>query len=87
MRQKRAKTYRKLMSLYSLTFGFREPYQVLGAHGQARLCFVHELTSSCVVDAGFCNDIKSSNTDAVKQISTVLQGSVKPSTRSRLPPA
>jgi hypothetical protein len=44
MRQKRAKTYRKLMSLYSLTFGFREPYQVLGAHGQARPCFVNELT-------------------------------------------
>jgi hypothetical protein len=30
MRQKRAKTYRKLMSLYSLTFGFRQPYQILG---------------------------------------------------------
>ncbi|WBW75194.1 rRNA processing protein Utp23 [Schizosaccharomyces osmophilus] len=29
MRQKRAKTYRKLMHTYQLTFGFREPYQVL----------------------------------------------------------
>ncbi|KAF8140092.1 Fcf1-domain-containing protein [Boletus edulis] len=29
MRQRRAKTYRKLMSLYSLSFGFRQPYQVL----------------------------------------------------------
>ncbi|KAF9044892.1 Fcf1-domain-containing protein [Hymenopellis radicata] len=29
MRQKRAKTYRKLMALYSTTFGFRQPYQVL----------------------------------------------------------
>ncbi|KAI0348620.1 Fcf1-domain-containing protein, partial [Trametopsis cervina] len=29
MRQKRAKTYRKLMSLYSMYFGFRQPYQVL----------------------------------------------------------
>ncbi|EMD41802.1 hypothetical protein CERSUDRAFT_102193 [Gelatoporia subvermispora B] len=29
MRQKRAKAYRKLMSLYSMSFGFREPYQVL----------------------------------------------------------
>ncbi|KAF9068041.1 Fcf1-domain-containing protein [Rhodocollybia butyracea] len=29
MRQKRAKTYRKLMSLYSMSFGFRQPYQVL----------------------------------------------------------
>ncbi|KDQ63804.1 hypothetical protein JAAARDRAFT_53993 [Jaapia argillacea MUCL 33604] len=29
MRQKRAKTYRKLMALYTRSFGFREPYQVL----------------------------------------------------------
>ncbi|KAF9458188.1 Fcf1-domain-containing protein [Collybia nuda] len=29
MRQKRAKAYRKLMALYSNTFGFRQPYQVL----------------------------------------------------------
>ncbi|KAF9514234.1 hypothetical protein BS47DRAFT_1259450, partial [Hydnum rufescens UP504] len=29
MRQKRAKTYRKLMNLYSISFGFRTPYQVL----------------------------------------------------------
>lgn len=29
MRQKRAKTYKKLMELYSRTFGFRQPYQVL----------------------------------------------------------
>lgn len=30
MRGKRAKQYRKLMQQYGLTFGFREPYQVLG---------------------------------------------------------
>lgn len=29
MRQKRAKAYRKLMALYSMAFGFRQPYQVL----------------------------------------------------------
>jgi hypothetical protein len=29
MRGKRAKQYRKLMHQYGLTFGFREPYQVL----------------------------------------------------------
>lgn len=29
MRQKRAKTYKKLMELYSRSFGFRQPYQVL----------------------------------------------------------
>jgi hypothetical protein len=29
MRGKRAKKYRKLMQQYALTFGFREPYQIL----------------------------------------------------------
>ncbi|PVG04820.1 PIN domain-like protein [Serendipita vermifera] len=29
MRQKRAKAYRKLMAMYELSFGFRQPYQVL----------------------------------------------------------
>ncbi|KAN0128365.1 Fcf1 domain containing protein [Lactarius tabidus] len=29
MRQKRSKAYRKLMSMFSTSFGFREPYQVL----------------------------------------------------------
>ncbi|PFH54640.1 hypothetical protein AMATHDRAFT_72415 [Amanita thiersii Skay4041] len=29
MRQKRAKSYRKLMHLYSMSFAFRQPYQVL----------------------------------------------------------
>jgi len=29
MRQKRAKAYKKLMHLYCMSFGFREPYQVL----------------------------------------------------------
>ncbi|KAI0321708.1 Fcf1-domain-containing protein [Amylostereum chailletii] len=29
MRQKRAKAYRKLMTMYSHTFGFRQPYQIL----------------------------------------------------------
>ncbi|PPQ89601.1 hypothetical protein CVT25_012346 [Psilocybe cyanescens] len=29
MRQKRAKAYRKLMHLYSMSFGFHQPYQVL----------------------------------------------------------
>ncbi|KAG8219956.1 PIN domain-like protein, partial [Butyriboletus roseoflavus] len=37
MRQKRAKTYRKLMSLYCLSFGFRQPYQVLVDSDMCRL--------------------------------------------------
>jgi len=31
MRQNRSKAYRKLMAMYSTSFGFRQPYQVLGA--------------------------------------------------------
>ena len=30
MRKKRAKAYKKLMAMYELRFGFRQPYQVLG---------------------------------------------------------
>ena len=30
MRQKRAKAYKRLMNLYCQTFGFRQPFQVLG---------------------------------------------------------
>ena len=30
MRGKRSKQYRKLMQQYAITFGFREPFQVLG---------------------------------------------------------
>ncbi|KIK81778.1 hypothetical protein PAXRUDRAFT_47563, partial [Paxillus rubicundulus Ve08.2h10] len=59
MRQKRAKTYRKLMSLYGLSFGFRQPYQVL-------------------VDSEMCRLATDSKTDLKKQLSTVLQGNVKP---------
>ena len=35
MRQLRSKAYRKLMAMYSTSFGFRQPYQVLGAFGAA----------------------------------------------------
>ncbi|EPY51227.1 rRNA processing protein [Schizosaccharomyces cryophilus OY26] len=41
MRQKRAKTYRKLMHTYQLVFGFREPYQVL-----VDADFISDLTKS-----------------------------------------
>ncbi|KAI0815180.1 Fcf1-domain-containing protein [Irpex lacteus] len=59
MRQKRAKAYRKLMSLYALSFGFRQPYQAL-------------------VDSEMCKDAISHKIELVKQLSVVLQGSVKP---------
>ncbi|KAL0950972.1 hypothetical protein HGRIS_007720 [Hohenbuehelia grisea] len=59
MRQKRAKTYKKLMALYSLSFGFRQPYQVL-------------------VDSEMCKTSVDQKLDLVKQLTSVLQGPVKP---------
>ncbi|ELU40488.1 Fcf1 domain-containing protein [Rhizoctonia solani AG-1 IA] len=58
MRQKRAKAYKKLMALYSMSFGFRQPYQVL-------------------VDSTFCIEVCQHKIDAVKQLTTVLQGECK----------
>lgn len=46
MRGKRAKHYRKLMHRYALTFGFREPYQVLGESSWHRNLFSRQDTSS-----------------------------------------
>ncbi|KAI1797803.1 PIN domain-like protein [Ganoderma leucocontextum] len=59
MRQKRAKAYRKLMSLYSMSFGFRQPYQVL-------------------VDSHMCKEATTHKIELVKQLGSVLQGTVKP---------
>ncbi|KAJ7456696.1 Fcf1-domain-containing protein [Mycena latifolia] len=59
MRQKRAKAYRKLMALYSMSFGFRQPYQVL-------------------VDSEMCKAATDSKIELVKQLTSVLQGDIKP---------
>ncbi|KAJ7666411.1 Fcf1-domain-containing protein [Mycena rosella] len=59
MRQKRAKAYRKLMALYSMSFGFRQPYQVL-------------------VDSEMCKAATDSKIELLKQLTSVLQGDVKP---------
>ncbi|OJA12058.1 hypothetical protein AZE42_06690 [Rhizopogon vesiculosus] len=59
MRQKRAKAYRKLMHLYSISFGFRQPYQIL-------------------VDSEMCKIAIDAKLDLIKQLGTVLQGTVKP---------
>lgn len=48
MRAKRSKKYRKLMHQYELTFGFHEPYQVLGrlkyCNGRSIIEFMLTLT-------------------------------------------
>ncbi|KAF9015335.1 Fcf1-domain-containing protein [Cyathus striatus] len=43
MRQKRAKAYRKLMHLYSMSFGFRQPYQVLVDSEMCTMATSHKL--------------------------------------------
>ncbi|KAH9944452.1 PIN domain-like protein [Epithele typhae] len=43
MRHKRAKAYRKLMSLYAMSFGFRQPYQVLVDSHMAKEASAHKI--------------------------------------------
>ncbi|KAF7784465.1 hypothetical protein Agabi119p4_630 [Agaricus bisporus var. burnettii] len=43
MRQKRAKTYRKLMHLYCRSFGFRQPYQVLVDSETCKAAISHKI--------------------------------------------
>ncbi|KAI0704886.1 Fcf1-domain-containing protein [Cytidiella melzeri] len=43
MRQKRAKAYRKLMSLYAMSFGFRQPYQVLVDSDMCKAAIAHKI--------------------------------------------
>ncbi|RPD63019.1 PIN domain-like protein [Lentinus tigrinus ALCF2SS1-6] len=43
MRQKRAKAYRKLMSLYAMSFGFRQPYQVLVDSHMCKEAIAHKI--------------------------------------------
>lgn len=80
MRQKRAKAYRKLMALYSTSFGFRQPYQVLGAYTVARPTFhhIHLRPNSLVVDSHMCKEAVYHKIELVKQLGAILQGTVKP---------
>ena len=79
MRQKRAKAYRKLMNLYSISFGFRQPYQVLGSV----ISYTHKQTSPThknhPVDSEICKSAVTQKLDLQKQLYSVLQGEVKPS--------
>jgi U3 small nucleolar RNA-associated protein 23 len=78
MRQKRAKAYRKLMAMYEMTFGFRQPYQVLGIflvpHYRSA-----EVQWTLLVDSGMCTEAQDHKVELVKQLETVLQGKIKPS--------
>lgn len=75
MRQKRAKAYRKLMSLYCMSFGFRQPYQVLGRFVAVRKS--PQLNGRWSVDSEMCKASVAQKLDFAKQVETVLQGTVK----------
>jgi len=78
MRQKRAKAYKKLMQLYCMSFGFRQPYQVLGQSISPQ-----PLTQfDRAVDAEMCRAAIAQDIELVKQISVVLHGEMKPSASS-----
>ena len=86
MRQKRAKAYRKLMSLYSMSFGFRQPYQVLGVYTLLLMAYlrIHYSPLFCTVDSHMCKEAMTHKIELVKQLASVLQGTVKP--RESCPP-
>jgi hypothetical protein len=77
MRQKRAKTYKKYMNMYSTVFGFREPYQVIGSYPLVPLQF--KLIYFDSVDSEMCRVALSYRLDLAHQFQIVLQGQVKPS--------
>lgn len=66
-------------SLSGLTFGFREPYQVLGAHLQNLASFGTRLMTIFVVDARMIQDTERFKMDLVGGLERTLHGKVKPS--------
>lgn len=77
MRAKRSKKYRKLMHQYELTFGFREPYQVLGM-ALARSYFTSDILTCLLVDSNFLRAVSSFKMDLIPALERTLQGKVKP---------
>lgn len=62
-----------------LTFGFREPYQVLGAHFKNHGFFGTRLIMVFVVDAQMIQDTERFKMDLVGGLERTLHGKVKPS--------
>ncbi|KIM48034.1 hypothetical protein M413DRAFT_218689 [Hebeloma cylindrosporum] len=78
MRQKRAKAYRKLMHVYSMSFGFRQPYQVLGMSIFLLPTRFQSNEPVTTVDSEMCKSAIGHNLNLIKQLYAVLQGEVKP---------
>ncbi len=69
------------MSMFTTSFGFRQPYQVLGAYEPSvySFFFVTPFTRTLAptVDSMMCEMAVSSKTDLAAQMQSVLVGSVK----------
>ena len=63
------------MTLYSTSFGFRQPYQVLGESSLFDSFFLSQLW--VVVDSDMCKTAHQGVMDLPNQLATVLQGTVK----------
>lgn len=80
MRGKRAKQYKKLMKQYEITYGFREPYQVLSKFWR-KVFFVEEfiMLIAFTVDAEMVKETDRFKMDLVEGLKRTLHGEVKPS--------
>ncbi|KAJ6258682.1 hypothetical protein Dda_6730 [Drechslerella dactyloides] len=78
MRGKRSKAYRKLMAVYAHSFGFREPYQVLGSPMDIAWVYALANTTFYLVDPSIIQDAAKFKMDLAAGLERTLQGKVKP---------
>jgi U3 small nucleolar RNA-associated protein 23 len=67
------------MQQYGMTFGFREPFQVLRTYPEYPVYLVGAATNPIVVDAGIIQDAARFKMDLVGGLKRTLHGEVKPS--------
>lgn len=77
MRSKRSKKYRKIMQQYGFTFGFREPYQVLGMP-QLHTCPLMITHIEPTVDSNHLRTLHSFKMPLHRSLEKTLHGKVKP---------
>jgi hypothetical protein len=83
MKAPRTKQNRKSMQVFTSTYQFRQPYQVLGEHSTSR--GLRLPSESLVVDADFAQMAASQNMDVRARLEAALQGMVKISELARSP--
>lgn len=67
------------MAMFELSFGFRQPYQTLGANWKEKKVDVLDWNLIISVDSNMCMAAQDHKIELVKQLETVLQGKIKPS--------